>query len=228
MIAETSAAEGAGQVAEATDAVGTRPGEGLRILLIDNYDSFTYNLYQYLAMLGADVEVVRNDEVTVDAVAARGVDGIVISPGPSRPEHAGISVDVIRRLGPATPILGVCLGHQAIGLAYGGEVVRVEPVHGKRSPVEHAGAGCFEGLPSPLDAGRYHSLAVARESLPAVLEATAWSPDGLVMGVRHREHPVEGIQFHPESILTPEGMEMLGNWLRSLRRGAPSPEGAEA
>ena len=148
-------------------------------------------------------------------------DGIVISPGPSRPENAGISLDVIRALRAATtPILGVCLGHQAIGLAYGGEVVTVEPVHGKQSAVDHRGVGCFEGLATPMEAGRYHSLAVARESLPDVLEVTATSPDGLVMGLRHREHPVEGIQFHPESILTPDGMALLANWLRSVAGGS--------
>jgi len=191
---------------------------GSRILLLDNYDSFTYNLYQFLCIAGAQVTVERNDETTVDAVVAAGWDGIVISPGPSRPENAGISVDLIREVGPSVPILGVCLGHQAIGVAYGGEVVRVEPVHGKRSPVEHAGAGVFAGLPSPLDCGRYHSLAIERSSLPADLEMTAWSPDGLIMGVRHREHPVEGIQFHPESILTPQGPEMIGTWLAGLPR----------
>jgi anthranilate synthase component II len=202
-----------------------RPGQGLRILLLDNYDSFTYNLYQYLCQLGADVEVVRNDEITVAGVAHRGADGIVISPGPSRPENAGVTLDVIRELGPATPILGVCLGHQAIGLVYGGEVVTVEPVHGKQSAVDHRGVGCFEGLDTPLEAGRYHSLAVARESIPDVLEITAAAPDGLVMGLRHRQHPVEGIQFHPESILTPDGMSLLANWLRSVaaRRAAPLP-----
>jgi anthranilate synthase/aminodeoxychorismate synthase-like glutamine amidotransferase len=193
-----------------------QPGAGLRILLVDNYDSFTYNLYQYLCQLGADVEVVRNDEVGLDDIAQRDPDGIVISPGPSRPEHAGISLDVIRRFGPTTPILGVCLGHQAIGLAYGGEVVTVEPVHGKQSAVDHRGVGCFEGLATPMQAGRYHSLAVARDSLPDVLEATATSPDGLIMGLRHRIYPVEGIQFHPESILTPDGMDLLATWLRSL------------
>jgi anthranilate synthase component 2 len=192
------------------------PGAGRRVLLLDNYDSFTWNLYQYLCELGADVEVVRNDEVGVEEVSRGGYDGIVISPGPSRPENAGISIDLIERLGPTTPILGVCLGHQAIGMAYGGEVIRVEPVHGKKSSVDHRGTGCFEGLPTPLDAGRYHSLAIARESLPAVLEVTATAPDGLIMGVRHRQHPVEGIQFHPESILTPDGMSLLANWLRSL------------
>jgi anthranilate synthase component 2 len=196
-----------------------KTGTGRRILLLDNYDSFTFNLYQYLVMLGAAVEVVRNDEITVDEVAARKVDGIVISPGPSRPENAGISVDLIRALGPSTPILGVCLGHQAIGLAYGGDVIRVEPVHGKRTAVLHEGAGCFSGLPGEIQAGRYHSLAIDRTTLPDELELTAWSPDGLVMGVRHREYPVEGIQFHPESILTADGAAMLSTWLDGLPAG---------
>ena len=191
-------------------------GAGLRILLLDNYDSFTYNLYQYLCELGADVEVARNDEISVEEIAARPLDGIVISPGPSRPENAGISLAVVERFGRTTPILGVCLGHQSIGMVYGGEVITVEPVHGKRSAVDHRGQGIFEGLPTPVEAGRYHSLAVARESLPEALEVTATSPDGLVMGMRHREHPVEGIQFHPESILTEDGMTMLGTWLASL------------
>ncbi len=199
-----------------TTATTDLPGAGRRILLLDNYDSFTYNLYQYLCQLGADVEVARNDEISVAEIAAKVPDGIVISPGPSRPENAGISLDVIRHFGPTTPVLGVCLGHQSIGLVYGGEVVTVEPVHGKKSAVDHRGQGIFEGLPTPLEAGRYHSLAVARNSVPEVLEVTATSPDGLVMGLRHREHPVEGIQFHPESILTEFGMTMLGNWLRSL------------
>ena len=194
------------------------PGTGLRILLLDNYDSFTYNLYQYLCQLGADVEVVRNDEISVDEIAARELDGIVVSPGPSRPENAGVTLDVIRHFGPRMPVLGVCLGHQSIGMVYGGEVITVEPVHGKKSAVDHRGQGIFEGLPTPVEAGRYHSLAVARESIPDVLEVTATSPDGLVMGLRHREHPVEGIQFHPESILTEDGMTMLGTWLSSLKR----------
>ena len=194
-----------------------RPGEGLRVLLVDNYDSFTYNLYQYLSELGAEIEVARNDEITVEEIASRELDGIVISPGPSRPEKAGVSMEVIRRFGPEVPILGVCLGHQSIGLVYGGEVITVEPVHGKKSAVDHRGHGVFEGLPTPVDAGRYHSLAVAADSMPEALEVTATSPDGLVMGLRHREYPVEGIQFHPESILTEDGMAMLGTWLRSLR-----------
>ena len=184
-----------------------------RILLLDNYDSFTYNLYQFLLVLGADVTVARNDEISVAEITAGMYDGIVISPGPSRPENAGISVELIQALGPTTPILGVCLGHQAIGIAYGGDVIRVEPVHGKKSPVEHAGEGVFAGLPSTVDAGRYHSLAIARDTLPPVLEVTAWSPDGLVMGVKHTEHPVEGIQFHPESILTEGGYRLVANFL---------------
>jgi anthranilate synthase component 2 len=197
-------------------AIQELPGRGRRVLLLDNYDSFTYNLYQYLLELGADVEVARNDEIGIDEVAARDYDGIVISPGPSRPENAGISVELIGQLGASTPILGVCLGHQAIGVAYGASVIRAEPVHGKKSVVEHSGVGCFAGLPSPIEAGRYHSLAIERQSMPAELEITALAPDGLVMGVRHREHPVEGIQFHPESILTPDGKAMLANWLRTL------------
>jgi anthranilate synthase/aminodeoxychorismate synthase-like glutamine amidotransferase len=200
-----------------TTALTELPGASLHILLLDNYDSFTYNLYQYLCELGAEVEVARNDEISVEEIATRDLDGIVISPGPSRPENAGISLAVIERFGPTTPILGVCLGHQSIGMVYGGEVITVEPVHGKKSAVDHRGAGVFAGLPTPVEAGRYHSLAVDRESLPDVLDVTATSPDGLIMGMRHREHPVEGIQFHPESILTENGMTMLGNWLGSLR-----------
>ena len=204
------------------------PGVGLHILLLDNYDSFTYNLYQYLCQLGAEVEVVRNDEIGPDEVAERAPDGIVISPGPSRPEKAGITLEVIRRFGPTTPILGVCLGHQAIGLAYGAAVVTVEPVHGKRSAVDHRGQGVFDGLATPVEAGRYHSLAVAREGLPDVLEVTATSPDGLIMGLRHRQHPVQGIQFHPESILTPDGMTLLANWLTSLRAAQGDDEASRS
>ena len=200
-----------------TATLTEQPGAGLRILLLDNYDSFTYNLYQYLSELGAEVEVVRNDEISVEQIAARAPHGIVISPGPSRPENAGVSLAVVEHFGPTTPILGVCLGHQAIGMAYGAEVITVEPVHGKRSAVDHKGVGAFSGLAAPLDAGRYHSLALDRDTLPDSLELTATSPDGLVMGVRHREHPVEGIQFHPESILTEDGMALLGNWLSSVK-----------
>jgi anthranilate synthase component II len=203
------------------DGAGGQPepeGRAARVLLLDNYDSFTYNLYQALVTLGADVRVARNDEISVEDVEAFAPDGIVISPGPSRPERAGISVELIRRLGPTTPTLGVCLGHQAIGVAYGAEVVRVEPVHGKRSPVLHEEGASFAGLASPMQAARYHSLAVERGSIPPELEVTAWSPDGLVMGMRHRVHPVEGVQFHPESILTDEGVAFLRTWLGSLGR----------
>ena len=187
------------------------------ILLIDNYDSFTYNLMQILAGQGGDIRVFRNDALSVDEAMDMEPEGIIVSPGPCTPKQAGISVDLIRRASGRLPILGVCLGHQSIGLAYGGEVIAVEPVHGKRSAVDHRGQGLFEGLPTPVEAGRYHSLAVARDTLPEVLEVTATSPDGLIMGLRHREYPVEGIQFHPESILTDDGMAMLGTWLTSLK-----------
>jgi anthranilate synthase component II len=187
----------------------------VRVFLLDNYDSFTYNLAHLLYGLGSEVTVARNDQVTVDEVAVAAPDAIVLSPGPSLPERAGISVELVRRLGSRIPTLGVCLGHQAIGVAYGAAVVRVEPVHGKRSPICHAGAGPFAGLPSPLSAARYHSLAIARESLPAELEVTAWAPDGTVMGVAHRTHPVVGFQFHPESILTDDGAALVGAFLRT-------------
>lgn len=184
-----------------------------RVFVLDNYDSFTYNLVQLLERLGAHVEVARNDRVSADDVEARNPDAIVISPGPSTPERAGISVELVRRLGATVPILGVCLGHQAVGVAYGASVVRVEPVHGKRGPITHAGVGVFEGLPSPLEAGRYHSLAINPATLPPELEATAWSSDGVVMAVLHRSHPVEGLQFHPESILTDDGAALVGAFL---------------
>jgi len=188
-----------------------------RILMIDNYDSFTYNLVQYLGELGGAVDVVRNDAVSVDDVAAREVDAIVISPGPCTPAEAGVSVGVIQRLGGVVPILGVCLGHQAIGAAFGGRIVRADRImHGKTSPIRHANVGVFAGLPNPFDATRYHSLVIAPESLPEVLERTAWTDDGEIMGVRHRTLPIEGVQFHPESILTLEGKQLLGNFLRSL------------
>jgi anthranilate synthase component 2 len=185
------------------------------LLMIDNYDSFTYNIVQYLGELGADVKVVRNDEVTVDQVKAMHPDRIVISPGPCSPNEAGISLGVIERLGRRVPILGVCLGHQAIGQAYGGKVVHAKALmHGKTSPVRHSGRGVFRGLPSPLTATRYHSLAVERESLPGALEVTAWTDDGEIMGFVHREFPVEGVQFHPESILTEHGHALLASFLR--------------
>jgi len=186
----------------------------MRVLLIDNYDSFTYNLYQYLCELGAEVEVVRNDQITVTEVAQRHPDRIVISPGPCTPAEAGISVEVIRQLGSHIPILGVCLGHQAIGAAYGGTVVRAPMVmHGKLSPIYHNAQGVFAGLPSPFQATRYHSLVVRREDLPAELEITAWTEDGIIMGLRHRSLPIEGVQFHPESIMTEHGKQMLANFL---------------
>jgi len=186
----------------------------MRILLLDNYDSFTYNLYQYLSELGADVDVRRNDEIEVDDVRALAPDKIVISPGPCTPVEAGISLPLIRELGIEIPILGVCLGHQAIGAAYGGKVVRApEPVHGKQSPILHGGQGVFENLPSPFAATRYHSLIVERATLPQDLEVTAETADGLIMGLRHRTLPVEGIQFHPESYTTEHGKQLLRNFL---------------
>lgn len=185
----------------------------MNVFLLDNYDSFTYNLVQLLGRIGADVSVARNDRVTVAEVRRTQPDAIVISPGPSRPEHAGISVELVRQLGPSVPILGVCLGHQAIGVAYGARIVRVPPVHGKSSPIHHAQGGAFAALPSPFGAARYHSLAIHRDSLPPELEVTAWSDDGLVMGVRHRSHRVEGFQFHPESILTDDGAALLRGFL---------------
>jgi anthranilate synthase component 2 len=185
----------------------------MRVFLLDNYDSFTYNVVQLLGRIGADVTVARNDQVTVDEVEGQRPDAIVISPGPSRPENAGISVELVQRLGPSVPIVGVCLGHQAIGVAYGAAVIQVPPVHGKAWPVHHAGIGSFEGLPSPFDAARYHSLAVSSTRLPEDLEVTAWSEDGVVMGLRHRTHPVEGFQFHPESILTDDGESLMRNFL---------------
>ncbi len=190
-----------------------------RVFLLDNYDSFTYNLVHQLAGIGADVTVARNDEITVAEAAGLAPDAIVISPGPSRPEKAGISIQLIRELGASTPILGVCLGHQAIGVAYGASVVRVPPVHGKAWAVHHARGGAFAGLASPFVAARYHSLAIARDSIPPQLEVTAWSEDGLVMGVRHRSHPVEGFQFHPESILTDEGAALMSGFLSRLPAG---------
>jgi len=185
------------------------------VLVIDNYDSFTYNLVQYLGELGAQVQVMRNDVVSVDDVARANADRIVISPGPGRPEHAGVTMDVIRRLGERTPILGVCLGHQAIGAVFGGDVVRAGvPMHGKTSTIEHDGRGVFSGIAGPFLASRYHSLVVAEHSLPGDLEVTARTrEDANIMGLRHRTWPVHGVQFHPESILTGEGRTILRNFL---------------
>ena len=184
------------------------------ILLIDNYDSFTYNLYQYLCELGAEVEVARNDKITLEEIERMSPEKIVISPGPCTPAEAGISNDVLRRFGSETPTLGVCLGHQCVGYAFGGTVGGAgEIMHGKMSLIHHTGEGVFSGLPNPFEAIRYHSLAVYRDDLPDELEITAWTDNGLIMGVRHREHPVEGIQFHPESIMTKVGKDLLKNFL---------------
>jgi anthranilate synthase component 2 len=184
------------------------------LLMIDNYDSFTYNLVQYFGELGADVHVARNDAVTLDDVAAMKPDKIVISPGPCTPTEAGISVPLIRRFAGEIPILGVCLGHQSIGQAFGGAVVRAQRVmHGKLSPITHDGQGVFAGLPSPFQATRYHSLAIDPGSLPTALAVTASADDGEIMGVRHREHAVYGVQFHPEAILTEHGKRLLANFL---------------
>lgn len=188
-----------------------------KVVVIDNYDSFVYILVQYLGELGADLHVHRHDDLTVDELASSGPDAILISPGPGTPDDAGISLDVIRELGPTTPILGVCLGHQCIGQAFGGDVVRAPHVmHGKTSVVTHRDVGVFSGLDPSLTVTRYHSLVVAPESVPDVLEVTAESDDGVVMGLRHREHPIEGVQFHPESVLTDSGHHMLRNFLEGL------------
>jgi anthranilate synthase component 2 len=184
------------------------------LLLLDNYDSFTYNLYQYLCELGAQVEVLRNDQTTVEEIEAMAPERIVISPGPCTPREAGISNEVVLRLGPRTPLLGVCLGHECIGDAFGGQVVGAgEIMHGKTSTIHHDGQGVLAGLPNPLEAIRYHSLIISRDGLPQELEVTAWTQEGLIMGVRHRRYPIQGVQFHPESIMTPQGKDLLRNFL---------------
>ena len=185
------------------------------LLVIDNYDSFTYNLVQYFGELGADIRVHRNNEITIGEIEAMKPERIVISPGPGRPEEAGITVETIRRFGPELPLLGVCLGHQAIGVVYGGTVCRANaPIHGKTSTVTHDGKGVFQGLSQPFEAGRYHSLVISNADVPADLEITARTKDdGIIMGVRHRTHPVHGVQFHPESVLTDEGRRILQNFL---------------
>ena len=188
-----------------------------RLLMIDNYDSFTYNLVQYLAELGADVDVRRNDAITVDEVEALAPDAVVISPGPCTPREAGVSVPVIQRLAGRVPLLGVCLGHQAIGAAFGADIVRAPRImHGKTSPIHHDGRGVFAELPDPFDATRYHSLVIDPATLPAELERAAWTDQGEIMGVRHRTALVEGVQFHPESILTLAGKRLLQNFLTML------------
>jgi len=187
---------------------------GPSVLLVDNYDSFTYNLYQYLGELGAEIRVVRNDELTAEAAVALAPARIVISPGPGTPDQAGITLDLIRRAAGRIPVLGVCLGHQALGQAFGGDVRRAPKLmHGKTSEIHHDGRGVFAGLPVPFTATRYHSLVVERGSVPECLEITAWTDDGIVMGLRHREHRLEGVQFHPESILTTVGKDLLRNFL---------------
>jgi anthranilate synthase component II len=188
------------------------------ILVIDNYDSFTYNLVQYLAELGAEVQVHRNDQITLEQVRQLAPQAVVISPGPGRPEDAGISNQIIAELGTTVPLLGVCLGHQCIGQVFGGNIVGApELMHGKTSMIHHRGEGVFAELPQPFEATRYHSLVIAKESFPNVLEVTAWSEDGTIMGVRHRQYPLlQGVQFHPESILTKSGKDLLWNFLKSL------------
>jgi len=196
------------------------------LLMIDNYDSFTYNLVQYLGELGEDVKVVRNDEWSVDQIAAANPERIVISPGPCTPDQAGVSLALIERLAGSVPILGVCLGHQSIGQAFGGKVVRAKRImHGKTSMIHHRGQGVFQGLPNPFEATRYHSLVVEQGSLPECLEVTAWSEDEQggfdeIMGLRHRTLPVEGVQFHPESILTRSGKDLLRNFVAERRKAA--------
>jgi anthranilate synthase/aminodeoxychorismate synthase-like glutamine amidotransferase len=194
---------------------------GSVILLIDNYDSFVFNLARYLDELGCETRVLRNDKASVEEIAAMHPSAIVLSPGPCTPNEAGVSVEVVRRLGPSIPLLGVCLGHQAIAAAYGAEIVRApEPMHGQTSLMHHQRARLFEGLPDPFPAARYHSLVASRESFPKALRLTAWTVDGLVMGLEHAQHPVYGVQFHPESVLTSGGHRLLNNFL--MLAGLPS------
>ena len=193
----------------------------MRILVIDNYDSFVFNLVQYLGQLGADCEVRRNDEITVREVGGFGAAGILLSPGPGTPERAGITMDVISAYAGKLPMFGVCLGHQAIGAAFGATVTRApELLHGKTSEVHHTGAGVLSGLPDPFTATRYHSLAVVRDTLPPEIEVTGWTDSGVVMAMRHRELPIEGVQFHPESILTEAGHDLMRNFLRQAQTAA--------
>jgi anthranilate synthase/aminodeoxychorismate synthase-like glutamine amidotransferase len=193
------------------------------ILVVDNYDSFTYNLVQYLGELGADVVVRRNDAVSVEEAEGLAPAGILISPGPGRPDEAGVSLDLIAKLGSRTPIFGVCLGHQSIAQHFGASIVRADRLmHGRTSPIEHSGVGVFSSLPSPLTATRYHSLIVDRATVPDELEITAWTDEGEIMGLRHRDLPIEGVQFHPESFLTEHGHTLIQNWLDGLDHGGAS------
>jgi anthranilate synthase component 2 len=193
------------------------------IAVIDNYDSFTYNLVQYLGTLGAEIEVHRNDAITAEELAGRSLEGLVISPGPGQPRDAGISEAAIRALAGRIPILGVCLGHQALGEVYGGRVVRAARLmHGKTSPILHHGRGLFAGIDNPFEATRYHSLIVEREGLPSELEITAWTPEGEIMGLKHRAHETWGVQFHPESVLTTSGLALIENFLTLCRQRAGS------
>lgn len=190
----------------------------MSLLLLDNYDSFTYNVYQLLAELGADMEVIRNDKTTVDEIRKKKYDGIIISPGPGVPSDAGITEELIDGLKGATPILGICLGHQAIGEVFGGKIIRASAiVHGKASKINHSGKGIYEGVPQHFEAARYHSLIIERASLPDCMEVTAELGDGTIMGVRHKAYDIEGIQFHPESILTPLGKNIMKNYLDKIR-----------
>ncbi len=198
----------------------------VRVLVLDNYDSFTFNLVQYLGELGAAVDVHKNDAIDLTGVSALAPDAILISPGPCTPNEAGVSLALIREFGRSLPILGVCLGHQAIGQAYGGDVVRAgRLMHGKTSPIVHDGRTLFEGLPSPFEATRYHSLLVERATLPPSLEISAWTAEGEIMGLRHREYPVEGVQFHPESVLTPQGKRLIQNWLAQVAHASARKAG---
>ncbi len=194
----------------------------MRVLVVDNYDSFTFNLVQMLRELGAEVEVFLNDAIDVAGVRERRPDGVLVSPGPCTPNEAGASLAIVGEMGREMPVLGVCLGHQAIGQAFGGKVVRAARLmHGKTSPILHDARTLFEGLPSPFDATRYHSLIVERASLPGCFEVSAWTAEGEIMGIRHRDLPVEGVQFHPESVLTGEGKRLVGNWLRRVGERQP-------
>jgi anthranilate synthase/aminodeoxychorismate synthase-like glutamine amidotransferase len=191
------------------------------VLVVDNYDSFTWNLVQYLEILGARCDVVMNDAIDVAGARARGADAILISPGPCTPDDAGVSLALIEAMAGRLPILGVCLGHQALAQVFGGKVVRAaRPMHGKTSPIEHDGATLFAGIEQPFEATRYHSLVVERASLPGCLAVSAWTAEGEIMGLRHREHAIEGVQFHPESILTVAGMRVLANWVRAIPEAA--------